>query len=172
MKVEGFKYMRNILLVFATLIILLCIGCKTQYGENWQRIPMNNATIMMPGEAERTQDGTNTRFILNQNSEMYMASYDLMVTTSAEMVEPALDTVRNAFVTGLGGTLLSERTVSLGGFPGREITFEEPKHSKTIKARMYLAKSILYTISVSWDTGKSISEDGEKFLDSFEIQSN
>lgn len=67
--------------------------------------------------------------------------------------------------------MLSELTISIEGFPGRELTYEWPKYGKTIKERMYLAKSILYRISMSWDTGKSLTDDGERFLDSFEIQS-
>jgi hypothetical protein len=157
-------------LTFA-LLILICIGCRTQYGENWQKVSLTNSSIMMPGKAERTQEGTITRYMLNYNSELYMASSAIMVTPPREQIDQALDSVRNGTVTGNGGTLLSERSISLGGFPGRELTYEEPKYGKTTKERMYLAKSILYQISVSWNTSKSITGDGEKFLDSFEIQS-
>jgi hypothetical protein len=172
MKVEGFTYMRNILLVFAVFIILLCTGCKTQYGENWQKISLRGSTIMMPGKAQKTQDGNSTKFKLDQNSELYIASFDLMVTPSPEIVNQALDTVRNSFIMGMSGTMLNERSISLGGFPGREFNIESSKYGKTSKHRIYLAKSILYQIGVAWETGKSISSDAEKYLDSFEIQSN
>jgi hypothetical protein len=126
-------------------VILLCIGCKTPYGENWQKVSLINATIMMPGEAKRQQDGNITRYMLNHNSELYMASSALMVTPAApEQINQALDSVRNGYVLESGATLLSEHAISLEGFPGRELTYEQPKYGKTTKERMYLAKLILH----------------------------
>ncbi len=74
----------KILLLFFGLMMLICIGCKTQYGENWQKVSLINSTIMMPGNAERKQEGTITRYMLNYNSEQYMVSNALMVPPPQE----------------------------------------------------------------------------------------
>jgi len=52
-KMEPFGNVRKIILLPSALIILQCTGCKPYYGENWRKVSLINATVMMPGEAKR-----------------------------------------------------------------------------------------------------------------------
>lgn len=124
---------------------------------------------MMPGQPVRSKDGDTVLFVLRSGAGIYMASHTLTITPNPEQREQALDANRNAFINGVGGTLIAEHASSLAGYPGRELTVAVAQYGQEIKARTYIAQSIIYHVSVSYPQGKPLPPDAEKFLASLEL---
>ncbi len=127
---------------------------------------------MMPAQPTKTRNENATTFKLKQNDETYIATYNLMTTPDENRIEQALDMVRNGFVNSFeDGTLIEEKRIKINGFDGRELVVEWSKMNLIIRQKIVLANSILYQFGVMLPKDKKLSDDGQKFLDSFEIQS-
>lgn len=111
--------------------LLLCAGCATHYGENWSRISEAGFSAMMPGAPSQTKNVKSTTFKLDHNSEIYIVTYDLGVTLPLND-EQILDHARNGFVSGMKGTLRSERSLKMGEYLGREVKVEAPDYGREI----------------------------------------
>lgn len=157
-------------LLFLTFAFVL--NCAPKYGSNWQRISEGGFSIMMPAQPTKTRNENATTFKLKQNDETYIVAYNLMTTPDENRIEQALDMVRNGFVNNFeDGTLIEEKRIKINGFAGREIVVESLKMNQIVRQKIVLANSILYQFGISSPKDKKLSDDGQKFLDSFEIQS-
>jgi hypothetical protein len=73
---------------------------------------------------------------------------------------------------GEGRKVLSEREISLNGYPGRETVIEDPTKGSISLLRTYWVKPPrLYAITFARLKAQSLSADDQKFLDSFKILS-
>jgi len=83
----------------------------------------------------------------------------------------ALDAFRNSVITSTDGKLLSERSISLNGYRGRELEIEIADDSDTAIARLriYLVGNRLYYIYTLAPEDRASSPSVEKFLDSFKL---
>jgi hypothetical protein len=93
---------------------------------------------------------------------------------SAVRVTPTsslLDGARDGAVERTNGRLLSEKLISLGGYPGREIKIkvETPKHTAIVRSRIYLVKNRLYQVLVVTSIQEAYSTIGTTFLNSFQV---
>lgn len=128
---------------------------------------------MMPAQPTKTRNNNGaTTFRLEQNGETYIVTYILMTTPDENRIEQALDMVRNGYVNNFeDGTLIEEKRIKINGFAGRELTVESSKLNQIVRQKIVIANSILYGFGVILPKDKKLSDDGQKFLDSFEIQS-
>jgi len=69
----------------------------------------------------------------------------------------------------VAGKLLSETTIELQGFPGREIKIDFGNGMAIMKIRYYLVKNKLYMIQTITETGKFSNKSVDRFLDSFKL---
>lgn len=153
------------------LIFSFILSCAPKYGSNWQKISEGGFSIMMPAQPTKTRNEGATTFKLKQNDETYIVVYNLMTTPDENRIEQALDLFRNGFVSDESNTLIEEKRIKINGFAGREIVVESSKTNQTTRLKIVLANSILYQFSVMLPKDKKLSDDAQKYLDSFEIQS-
>ncbi|HAA31297.1 MAG TPA: hypothetical protein DCE56_30785 [Cyanobacteria bacterium UBA8553] len=146
-------------------------------------------TVLMPGTPRHLTLSVNTQdagivnlnmFLVerNQESVIYGVGYNdypisyIQQLNQKKLIEHALDLGRDAAIRGSQGSLQSERRISLGGYPGREIRYTRPGGKITI-TRMYLVKQRLYQVTVETTQQKQryLSKSIEGFLNSFSLLS-
>jgi hypothetical protein len=75
----------------------------------------------------------------------------------------------DATTNNLKATLLSEKEISMGEYPGREITMSYQNGKAIIKMRLYLVRYYIYTLEVITKKKKSGNADIDRFLNSFKL---
>lgn len=82
-----------------------------------------------------------------------------------------LDGAREGMVSNIGGTLVSEKKLTLKGFPGREIvaTVMIEEMEATVKARVFIAGSRLYQIIVVAPQDGADAQRIDAFLQSLKL---
>lgn len=68
------------------------------------------------------------------------------------------------------GKLLSEKSIEIQGFPGREIKVDYKNGMAIIKIRLYLVRNKMYMLQVITETAKESNILVEKFLNSFTLK--
>jgi hypothetical protein len=161
----------------AALLGLACGALATK----WETVSEGGMTVEMPGTPKKqTQTvqspaGPVTVNILGveRSSEAFMVAYNEFPAQIANaLTDPKtlLDSGRDGAIRNVNGKLTSERNVQIGSYPGREIVGEVPDKKASFTARIYWAKPRLYQIIYISPQGKTITDDGKKFLDSLKIQ--
>ncbi len=173
--------MRKIILTAAlsvfAVVALACGGLTTK----WETVNEGGMTVEMPGKPQKqTQTvqspaGPVTVNILSveRSSEAFMVAYNEFPAQIANaLTDPKLllDSGRDGALRNVNGKLTSERNVTIGSYPGREIVGEVPDKKASFTARIYWAKPRLYQAIYISPQGKSITDDGKKFLDSLKLQ--
>ena len=69
----------------------------------------------------------------------------------------------------MGGTLASERKITLGGFPGRELRVEKIRGDMILVCRLFLADDRLYQALVVMPRAKEAPEAVQPFLEGFQL---
>jgi len=72
-------------------------------------------------------------------------------------------------VKNVQGKLLSEKTIELNGFPGREIKIDYKEGLAVIKMRLYLVKNKMYIIQTITMTKNEFNKSIDRFMDSFKL---
>jgi len=141
-------------------------------------------SVSMPGtpvekrQAFHTQAGpVEARFFTveaDRGSMVYMVVYGdypeaLMVTGDREML---LDAARDGAVGNIQGRLVSERALSLGGHPGRELQVLSSDGRLALRMRIYLVNSRQYQVVAVAPKELRSTEDRDRFLDSFRLTGN
>jgi len=67
----------------------------------------------------------------------------------------------------IGGTVVSERSISLGRYPGRELQVENAE--RAMRIRIYLVDRRLYKVTAAWPKSRAFSAEDERFLNSFQL---
>jgi hypothetical protein len=153
------------------LVFAFVLSCAPKYGNNWQKISEGGFSIMMPAQPTKIRKENATTFKLKQNNETYIVAYNLMTTPDENKIEQALDLVRNGFVSDENDTLKDEKRIKINGFAGREIVVESSKNNQVTRLKIVIANSILYQFGVMLPKDEKLSDDAQKYFDSFEIQS-
>lgn len=128
--------------------------------------------ILMPDkpteETQKDQDGSvNYYFKYQSEKDVYFVMYtDIPNITqiSSEKVKQILDRVPIDFVKGADAKLLSQKSISLNGHPGREFEFAFTGGIPG-KGRVYLVDQRLYVAIAATPQ----QEDAQKFLTSFRL---
>ncbi len=134
--------------------------------------PKGSFAVLMPGspveETEKDKDGS-VDYYLKYESEkdiFYVMYTDIpsVAQASAEEVKQILDRLPGEFVKGAEAKLLSQKSLSLTGYPAREFEFT---FSNGIpgKGRVYLVNQRLYVTIAATPQ----QENAQKFLTSFRL---
>jgi hypothetical protein len=75
----------------------------------------------------------------------------------------------DATTNNLKATLLSEKEIKMGDYPGREITMNYQNGKAIIKMRLYLVRYYIYTLEVITKEKKAGNADIDRFLNSFKL---
>ncbi|MDT4968615.1 MAG: hypothetical protein QOJ64_3352 [Acidobacteriota bacterium] len=146
----------------------------------WQTLTGDGFSIYMPGspsKSEQTEPSlagpiTIHLYTAAQGYEAFMAgdtTYPDAVFASGN-TEQIMDGARDGAVSSVEGQISNERKITLGSYSGREVTGSSPSKNLSFTLRLYVAKPKMFIILYSqYGKDKPLSDDGRKFLDSFQI---
>lgn len=149
--------------------------------QTWQPLNGDKFNINMPGTPTKSEQTETTAvgpvqihmYTLDNGSEGYVVGYSEYPSFvfSQRDADTLLDGARDGAVKNVKGEVLSEHPMSLGKYVGREITGKSPENNFAFTSRLYLANPRMYMLIYLRKGDQPISDDGKKFLDSFEIES-
>jgi hypothetical protein len=135
-------------------------------------------SISMPGKPKPLQQSVNTaagpiKMYMNQldlGSMVYTVIYSDYPANLTAQSDPQtmFNHARDVILKNQSGKLLSERFISLNGYPGKELKVSLPNNIITIE-RMYLVKQRLYQAIVGTSPDRQSSPDINRFLDSMKL---
>lgn len=149
-------------------------------SSSWQTISDDGFTLSMPGEPSKDDSTIPSAagplplrmYTLSKGFEGYITGYTEypdIVFTSTEP-EQLLDGAQEGAISNIKGEVTSQRPITLNGHTGREIVGSSPDQNVSFTARVILAKPRMYMlVYTQYDKEKPISEDGKRFLESFQI---
>ena len=136
----------------------------------------NGYTVLMPANPEkneRTQDtpGGPVQVHIAQAQDpagKYMSSLSEFPKGSLDKVKSKdlLDSLQQATIQSMGGTLVNSQDVQAGGMPGREFTATDPEGSE-VTARVFVGDSRVYTLAGTYRKG-DVPPSIRQFLGSFQ----
>ena len=159
------------------LLVSLVAGCKKESQWISYTSPEGRYTILLPEQPKlKSQqatgaDGTPLQQYLAMASDssgaFYAAGYFDIGGSGF-----SFDKARDGAVRG--GTLLSERDISLGAYPGREVKFltKDPSGNEGfVTARFYHVEQRVYIIQyiVAKSAGQELPDKAVKYFDSFQV---
>ena len=125
-------------------------------------------------ESVRTSGGEMTlhlfeldRAELRQKFSVQYADYPEALMRKLRSADKALSNASTVDVENIRGTLVSEKTLSLGRYPGRELQIENT--DTAMKIRLYFVERRLYKITTVRPRQTGFSEDDDKFMTSFQL---
>ena len=136
-------------------------------------------SVQLPSRPKYSTQGVgddaaiNHIYLLEKGDSAYYLSYsdfkpDALKSVSVSKV---LDGARDGGVANSKGKLLSEKSITLYGFPGREIAIDLPGAMKTkARERFYMAENRLYTIIFAGPYTTADSAATDAFLASLKLQ--
>jgi len=135
--------------------------------------------VLLPGTPAKVTHTMDTKlgpldiqvFTLDQSKYSYLVSYsdypDQILQVKSQ--DSILNGARDGAVAHVQGKLLGERRISLGQYPGRELTIEVPDGQHLVLMRMYLVKKRLLQVGVGTLKAKASSPNITKFFESFKL---
>lgn len=171
-------------LIFVAFAVALVLGCSGLGSDKWETVTENNLTVEMPGKPEKQAQSipagaagtaTGQMLTLDKGSEAYILAYhEFPAAISNLPIDPQtlLKGAANGAVSNVSGKVTSEREVTSGSYPGREIigTGSKDGHDVEFMVRLYWAKPRLIQTLYLNEKGKGDKKNGTKFLDSLKIQ--
>jgi hypothetical protein len=153
---------------------------STPYSSSWQTISDDGFTLSMPGTPSKNDSTVPSAagqlplrmYTLSQGYEGFITGYteypDIVFTSSEP--EDLLNAAQQGAISNVNGEVTSQRSITLDGHPGREIVGTSPSQNVGFTARVFLVKPRMYMlVYTQYDKSKPISEDGKKFLESFQL---
>lgn len=156
---------------FILLLILAACGRKPFSPEG------SGFTVEMPCDPEQQSTTIETPagsiklivYLCRTSDRAYLAGYsDYPLADMKGKVEPFLDGAREGALKSGNNRLISERSISLDGRPGRELHMEAPNGLR-LRVRMILAGNRLYQVGVVSPKIDAESPETGKYLDSFRL---
>jgi len=152
-------------------------------GTTWEKFTSTEGafSVLMPDTPTKQKQTANTQwgpidvysFIVEREDGVYMVSYSDYPQSVVQQIDPEviLDSARDRGVANVQGTLISELSISLEEYPGRELRIKSPTLVGEIILynRIFLVDNRLYQITVVTPKEESFSEDIRKFFDSFAL---
>lgn len=156
-------------------LVLLAVGFKQA---EWPRFKSTeeNFTISMPGEPKQERNSARGPFgnghhiySIESNDTSYTISNSVFDNPPAQPkdIKRILDFARDLVLMVTSGKLLSDKDISLDGFPGREVRIEKEKKLWTLHA--YVVKGRMYQLMTTEPKAKEQSPDAARFFDSFKL---
>lgn len=136
----------------------------------------NGFTVLMPPNPEkndRTQEtpGGPVQVHIAQAQDpsgKYMSSLSEFPKGSLDKVKSKdlLDSLQQATVQSMGGTLVNSKDIEVAGLPGREFSATDPQGSE-VTARVFVGDSRVYTLAGTYPKGE-VPASIQQFLGSFQ----
>jgi hypothetical protein len=136
----------------------------------------NGFTVLMPPNPEkndRTQDtpGGPVQVHIAQAQDpsgKYMSSLSEFPKGSLDKVKSKdlLDSLQQATIQSMGGTLTDSKDIQVAGLPGREFSATDPQGSQ-VTARVFVGDSRVYTLAGTYPKGEAPASI-QQFLGSFQ----
>jgi len=104
-------------------------------------------------------------FIPLQNSQM-VVMYAPFHPNDKRTPEQALNDAKKG-ITLAGATLVSEKAISIGKYPGIELEAEDAQSRQ--RGRFYAVERKMYTLAVSWPKDKPFPAEAQRWYDSFRV---
>jgi hypothetical protein len=148
----------------------------------WQQVNGDGFTISMPGNPSKSDQTeaslagpiTIHLYTVTHGYEGFMVGntrYPDTVFASGNS-EDIMNGARNGAVSSINGEVTNEHSITLGGYSGREVTGKSPSKNLGFTIRLFVVKPQMFMILYTqFDKDKPISDDGRKYLDSFQITS-
>jgi hypothetical protein len=163
------------------IVIGSAIACVAQDSGNWINYtsPTGRYSVLMPSQPKlMNQEGTSSSgakvpqyvAVAEDSSATYMAAYfDYTAANSF-----SFDKARDGMLSNVKGTLLSEKSISLGGYPGREARISGKNNGVEFltRVRFYDVNKRVFIIQFIVIKGNDSSEaatKATKFFDSFKV---
>lgn len=142
--------------------------------------PEGGFTVLFPGQPNTDKANTNTTAganslqafaVLRENEALYVVSYrdvvEQIILNSRNTDQILASTVSRASQ-GSRVSLLNERNISLGRFPGKEIRVQLEKNI-ILRGRIYLVNQRLYQLFVVTNQEANLTKSIEGFFKSFQV---
>jgi hypothetical protein len=148
----------------------------------WQTVNGDGFTISVPGtpsKSEQTEPSlagpiTIHLYTITHGYEGFMVGntrYPDSVFASGN-TDDIMNGARNGAVSSINGEVTNEHSITVGGYSGREVTGKSPSKNLGFTIRLFVVKPQMFIILYTqYDKDKPMSEDGRKYLDSFQITS-
>jgi|ERR1700682_2297090 len=164
-----------------SFLLICAAGALGVQNSKW--INYNSAegryTILLPAEPKlstqesATADGqkfSQYMAIVRDQDAIYLVGY----FDHAPGTVFSADRARDGMVTAVKGTLLSERTISLSGYPGRELKVAAKSETTDyiIQAKFWDTENRVYVLQVVYPKsveGESINTRAAQYFDSFQV---
>jgi hypothetical protein len=168
--------------VLTAAILLLTIGFQQTKDENTQSgwtvfSPEDGGfSVMLPGKPTQRPLRHNEEaglkpaplYEITSGDFKYVVSYmDYPFSAEGAQRDKLLDMGAEAGIAGAGGKVVSNKPISLGEYPGRDVKGE--MKGFVYRARVYLVKQRLHLLIVWQPSERADSENAAKFFDSFKI---
>jgi hypothetical protein len=157
-------------------LALLLVGCGPSFNEYTST--EGRFTVRVPGTPQVTRKeipgATVFMATVEQPSGRYVVGWMDIQPKPDEGEAPvwvSLGNARDSAVRSVGGTLLFDHKITLGGkkYPGFDLLIELPGKEDRTRDRMYLVNGRLYQVIASGRKWWVESSDTQKFLDSFRL---
>lgn len=156
----------------ATIFVLACaLAAGAFQNAEWIRVSPVGAgfSVLMPAKPEEevkpSDDFTSHLFSITTDKAVYLAGYGEYAPSIKLSGEAELTANHDKFLRGLNATLLASKPISLDGRPGLEFTGESEQAS--FKSRVYLSGNRVYQVAVAVLSGKTDSDNVDRFFASF-----
>ena len=180
---NGFLIVARTVIVCLLIVFIKTAALGQPQADKWEKFssPEGKFNILTPSKPKldvkdvESAQGTLKLYFYGASGTagFFAASYGdyTLEAKTADEKATVLDGVRNGINKGINGKLVSERKISLYGYPGREIVIDAKLQDTDVifKWRIFLMGKRLYQIGVGTDVRNSGSPDVDKFLLSFDL---
>ncbi|MFN2492296.1 MAG: hypothetical protein ABR501_05355 [Pyrinomonadaceae bacterium] len=170
--------------LIATLLILLghTFAFGFQTSEPWQKFSSEEGkfTILMPTKPKvevkevDSQIGKLTQYVYVSSTDngLFQVSYaDYTVDPPSEKRDSVLEAIREGVITGLKAELVTQKNITLQGYPGREFLAQRQIEGIdfVFHWRIFLVGRRVYQLAVANQKKTDASAEITKFVTSFEL---
>jgi hypothetical protein len=178
---RGPLWRSGFILIMVLAALFLMAGCNKPPAPalaGWKPFsPDGKFTVLMPGVPVEQPPVTNSEFEAKKFSIRTAMSHvsGLAIAYADQPNRPVqsdpnkiMDALREQAKVDLRGQLLSEKPITLQGYPGRELRLSIPDGYEALQ-RIYLVDKRLYSLIVIAGSKGLDSPEAKKFLDSFQV---
>jgi hypothetical protein len=177
---------------FAAALLIFVMGAACACGPKTPTVPATynspegRYSVFFPGKPELSVDQSPAHTgeklmeyfaICNDPDAGSDVVYNVTYFDLAPQMAYSFDQARDGYLKAVNGTLQSEKTIQLGGYPGRELkaTTNSPDKVFNLVTRIILVEKRVYMVQFistkSYDAARA-AEKSAKFFDSFTLTSS
>jgi hypothetical protein len=149
-------------------------------SSSWQTVNGDSFTVSMPGSPSHDTQSVPSAvgpipihlYTLTEGYEGYIVGYTVYPDSvfSSSQPEDLMNGAQSGAINNVQGQVTSQRSITIDGYPGREIIGTSPSKNIGFIARLYLVKPRMYMmLYTQYDKDKPASADGKKFLESLQL---